>query len=138
LKKGHFGEIPNYLDKAKLLLALDIGFLFLAMDRGRATLDAADRPCVELALADLFNDATPLYFARESIQKRLSRLPLLFSCFYCHERQYKGEMTVLQDATMKGGLSRLVIRIIRRESPPFMVTTHYKIIIPPLLSLNIY
>ena len=84
------------LNEAELLLALDIGFLFLAMDRGRAALDAADHPRVELAVAHLLNDTAALYFARKSIQKRLSRFPFLFSCFYCHERQYSQRAEGLQ------------------------------------------
>lgn len=76
------------LDKSEFLLALNIGFLFLAMDRGRAALDAADHPRVEFAVAHLLNDTATLYFARKSIQKRLPRFPFLFSCFYCHRREY--------------------------------------------------
>ena len=59
-------------------LALDIGFLFLAMDRGRPALDAADHASVELAMTDLFDNAAALHFAGEGIQKATVPTPLLF------------------------------------------------------------
>lgn len=84
------------LDKTELLLALNVGLLFLTMDRGRAALDAADRAGVELPVADLLNDAAPLHFAGEGIQKRLPRLTFLFACFYCHRGQYNRAREGLQ------------------------------------------
>lgn len=55
------------LYEAKLLLSLNFDSLFLAMDRRRTPLDAADAAGVKLAMANLFNDAAPLYLAGESI-----------------------------------------------------------------------
>ncbi len=59
------------LNESKLLLALNVGFLFLAVDCRRATLDAADHAGMELAVAHLLYNTATLYFTRESIQKRL-------------------------------------------------------------------
>lgn len=76
------------LEQAKLLLALNIRLLRFAMDGGNAALQAAHRPIMEFAMADLLQNAAPLHFAGESIEQRIPRFPLLFTCLNSHGEQY--------------------------------------------------